>query len=305
MTAHRAADGRPILRLYNHNVLGRRAGWDARRLLLRQIVSSSAPDVVLFSEEIVTDEYDQTADLVGDGYEVVHSQARSDEERSGISVASRWPVLDHRELDLMADGPPVYEFRWAALLVSIDAPEPFGRTLVVNHFPEAAAPREADRERQAVMVARAVEELVGDDDRLVVLGGDLDADPDAASLRFLTGKQSLDGWSVCYRDAWEVAHPGEPGWTLDPANGIVSATMPGWPYRRIDHLLVRCGSTGMPPVDVVACDRVGVEAVDGVWASDHAGLMTDLAPCPERLDPEPRASGTGPGEPGGTERRVS
>ena len=66
----------------------------------------------------------------------------------------------------------------------------------------------------------------------------------------------------------------------------------------------------MPPVDVVACDRVGVEAVDGVWASDHAGLMTDLAPYPERpypgrRDPERRASGTGSGEPGGTERRVS
>jgi hypothetical protein len=46
--------------------------------------------------------------------------------------------------------------------------------------------------------------------------------------------------------------------------------------------LVRCGSTGMPPVDVIACERVGVEAMDGVWASDHAGLVTDLAPYPER-----------------------
>jgi endonuclease/exonuclease/phosphatase family metal-dependent hydrolase len=238
--------------------------------------------VVLFSEEILTEQYDQTADLLDGDYHVVHSTARSDEERSGISVASRWPVLEHREIDLMTEGRPVYEFRWAALLATIDAPEPFGRAVVVNHFPEAAADREVDRERQAVMVARAVEELVGDDDPLVVLGGDLDAEPDAASLRFLTGKQSLDGWSVCYRDAWQVTHPGQPGWTLDPANGIVRDTMPGWPYRRIDHLLVRCGSTGMPPVDVVGCERVGVEAVGGVWASDHAGLVTDLAPYRER-----------------------
>lgn len=280
MTVRRGADGRPVLRVYNHNVLGRRADWDARRRVLRGIVSAAAPDVVLFSEEILTEHYDQTADLLGGDYDVVHSTARSDQERSGISVASRWPVLEHREVDLMTDGLPVYEFRWAALLVTVDAPEPFGRTVVVNHFPEAAADREADREKQAVLVARAVEEVVGDDDPLVVLGGDLDADPDAASLRFLTGRQSLDGWSVCYRDAWQVTHPDQPGWTLDPANGIVRATMPGWPYRRIDHLLVRCGSTGMPPVDVVGCERVGVEAVDGVWASDHAGLVTDLAPYP-------------------------
>jgi len=278
MTVRRGADGRPVLRVYNHNVLGRRAGWDARRRVLRKIVQEAAPEVVLFSEEIHTEQYDQTGDLLGDDYHVVHSTARSDEERSGISVASRWPVVEHREIDLMTPGRPVDEFRWAALLVTVDAPEPFGRTVVVNHFPEAAADREVDRERQAVTVARAVEELVGDDDPLVVLGGDLDADPEAASLQFLTGRQSLDGWSVCYRDAWQVTHPGEHGWTLDPANGIVRATMPGRPYRRIDHLLVRCGSTGMPPVDIVSCERAGVEPVDGVWASDHAGLVTDLAP---------------------------
>lgn len=282
MTVHRAADGRPVLRVYNHNVLGRRSGWDARRRVLRKIIGTAAPDVVLFSEEIRTEQYDQTADLLGGDYHVVHSAARSDGERSGISVASRWSVVDHREIDLMTEGRPVDEFRWAALLVTVEAPEPFGRTVVVNHFPEAAADGEVDRERQAVTVARAVEEVVGDDDPLVVLGGDLDADPDAASLRFLTGKQSLDGWSVCYRDVWQVTHPGEPGWTLDPANEMVRATMPGWPYRRIDHLLVRCGSTGMPPVDVVGCERVGDEAVDGVWASDHTGLVTDLAPFPGR-----------------------
>lgn len=283
MTLHRWSDDRPVLRVYNHNVLGRRAGWDARRPVLRKLIGGFDPDVVLLSEEIVTDGYDQTVDLVGEDYHVVHSQARSDGEGSGISVASRWPVGDHRELDLTADGPPVYEFRWVALLVTIYAPGPFGRMLVVNHFPEAAAPREAERERQAVAVAGAVEDLVADDDRLVILGGDLDADPDAASVRFLTGKQSLLGSSVCYRDAWEVTHPDERGWTLDPANEIVRTTMPGWPYRRIDHLLVRCGRTGMPPVDVVACERVGAEAVDGIWASDHAGLVTDLAPYPDTV----------------------
>ena len=31
MTVRRGADGRPVLRVYNHNVLGRRAGWEARR----------------------------------------------------------------------------------------------------------------------------------------------------------------------------------------------------------------------------------------------------------------------------------
>jgi len=33
------------------------------------------------------------------------------------------------------------------------------------------------------------------------------------SIRFWTGRQSLEGVSVCYRDAWASAHPGAPGRT--------------------------------------------------------------------------------------------
>jgi len=44
-----------------------------------------------------------------------------------------------------------------------------------------------------------------------VLAGVLDAPPDSASIRFWTGKQSLDGTSVAYRDAWESATLMQPG----------------------------------------------------------------------------------------------
>lgn len=33
------------------------------------------------------------------------------------------------------------------------------------------------------------------------IAGDLNADPAAASVRFWTGRRSLDGSSVCYQDA--------------------------------------------------------------------------------------------------------
>ena len=48
----------------------------------------------------------------------------------------------------------------------------------------------------AVASARIVEEIVGGADRHVVLAGDFDASPDSASIRFWTGRQSLDGTSV-------------------------------------------------------------------------------------------------------------
>jgi len=45
----------------------------------------------------------------------------------------------------------------------------------------------------------------------VILAGDFDAAPDSSSIRFWTGRQSLDGISVAYQDAWEAVHPGDAG----------------------------------------------------------------------------------------------
>jgi endonuclease/exonuclease/phosphatase family metal-dependent hydrolase len=58
-----------------------------------------------------------------------------------------------------------------------------------------------------------------------------------------------------------------------------------WPLergRRIDYVLVRCADHG-PSLDVVACARIFDQPVDGVWASDHFGVVADLAVAP----PEP------------------
>lgn len=272
----RQTDGMP--RVYTHNIYARRADWPQRRELLVAGIAELRPDVVLFQEEVLTADYDQTADILGPGWHIVHSEGRSEQESSGISVASRWPVASTEEIDLTVGGPPIDEFAWAALLVTIDAP--CGALRVVNHFPDAAADREAERERQAVVVARRLRELSAEDDIPTILAGDLDAEPDAASVRFLLGRQSLAGESTVFVRAWDVVHPGEPCWTLDPANDLVAGTMPGWPYREIDHILVQCRRDGLASLLVESCERVHDRPRDGVWASDHYGLVADLVVPP-------------------------
>ena len=267
-----------MVRLNTHNIYARRADWPRRRELLVDGIAQLRPDIVLFQEEVLTPDYDQTADIVGPGWNIVHSAGRSEQESSGISVASRWPVHLVEELDLTAGGPPIDEFAWAALFVRVDSPS--GPLLVVNHFPDAAADREGERERQAVMVERRLRDLLADDETPTVLAGDLDAEPDAASVRFLLGRQSLEGESTAFIRAWDVAHPGDPCWTLDPANDLVATTMPGWPYREIDHILVRCRRDGLASLLVAACERVHDRARDGAWASDHYGLVADLVVPP-------------------------
>lgn len=111
----------------------------------------------------------------------------------------------------------------------------------------------------------------------MIVAGDLDADPAAASVRFWTGRQSLDRMSVCYRDAWESAHPDEPGHTFTASNALMNSW--DWPFGRIDYILVRCGLHGGPTLQIQSCSLAFDAPVDGVWASDHIGVLADLAPA--------------------------
>ena len=112
----------------------------------------------------------------------------------------------------------------------------------------------------------------------VVLAGDLDAVPDAASIRFLRGLQSLDGLSVCYRDAWASAHPNEPGLTFTAANPLMleeSAVRQDL-SRRIDYVFVRCDELG-PTLEIARCELAFDRPVAGAWASDHIGVLAEPA----------------------------
>jgi endonuclease/exonuclease/phosphatase family metal-dependent hydrolase len=202
---------------------------------------------------------------MGDGFDVVHSLRRSG-NGTGVSIASRWRLTDVEELELEGsardDG-----FPCTTLIATVQVPGVDGPVRFVNHFPSWKPQQELERERQAVQAARRLEELSGH----VVVAGDFDADPDAASLRFWTGRQSLGGVSVCCRDAWARIHPDEPAPTFAPEENPLVAD-PDWPFREIDHLLVRCGVHGGPTLAIRACERI----FDEIPATDHYGLLAEL-----------------------------
>ncbi len=262
------------LRLLTHNILGHHAQWKRRRRVLVDGLSALAPDLIAFQETIVRDDYDQAADVLDTSYHTVHSKAR-DVDGMGVSIASRWPIGQVRELDLNVT-PRTAEFPCTTLLAEIAAPAPFGRLLFVNHFPDYQVDHEYERELQTVVAARAIEAMVAPDPMHVVLAGDLDAEPDAASIRFLMGKQSLDGLSVCYRHTWDSVHPGKPCKTLSRRNPLSPAAEWDWPFHHIDHILVRRGEHSGPSLRIAACELAFDEPVDGVWASDHFGVVADL-----------------------------
>jgi len=278
----RTAPGSTGLRVLTLNLWQRFGTWPDRRSLLIDELRVQKPDLVAFHESIKSDEYDQTADLLGPGFHIAHGKGR-DANGMGVSLASRWPLGEVREVDLNVT-PRTVGFPCTTLIAEVMTPAPLGPLLFVNHFPNWQLDFEHERELQAVATARCIEELAGPGNHQVVMVGDLDADPAAASIRFWCGRQSLGGMSVCYRDAWESAHPDDQGHTFTPRNplvrdGVVKNQRPfrDWPFRRIDYIFVRFGSHGGRALDVASCRRVFDEPVDGVWASDHFGLVADLA----------------------------
>lgn len=194
-------------------------------------------DLITLQETVVTDGHDQVREILGDTYTLLH-QSRREPDGQGITTAVRWPVEETIELGLdvsMRTG----DLAATSLMTEALAPEPLGRIWLVNHLPEWALDRAVERERQAVRTARAIEGLLEDRPGHVIVAGDLDADPDSVSIRFWTGRSSLEGTSICYRDAWESAGHGN-GTTFAPDNPYAADW--DWPFRRIDYILVRCGS---------------------------------------------------------------
>jgi endonuclease/exonuclease/phosphatase family metal-dependent hydrolase len=62
-------------------------------------------------------------------------------------------------------------------------------------------------------------------------------------------------------------------------NPLVTAENWDWELelgRRIDHVFVRCTNHG-PTLDIRDCERIFDEPVDGVWGSDHFGVIADLS----------------------------
>jgi endonuclease/exonuclease/phosphatase family metal-dependent hydrolase len=263
------------MRVVTLNVWNRDGVWPERREVLAEGLRRLDPDLVALQESVVVDGYDQVADLLGTEYTIIHQDGRTP-DGVGASIASRWPVTSLRERDLSVTSRVDPIWIGGVAVAEIEAPEPVGPLLLVHHKPSYQYGFEHERELQAVASARFVEELVRPRHRHVVLAGDFDAEPHSASVRFWTGRQSLDGSSVCYRDAWESAHPDERGYTFDPRNPLVNTgEMTMELGRRIDYIMVR-GGVHKPTLAIDRCDLLFAEPVGEVWASDHFGLVADL-----------------------------
>ncbi|SCK25654.1 Metal-dependent hydrolase, endonuclease/exonuclease/phosphatase family [Streptomyces sp. WMMB 714] len=275
------------LRVTTMNVLDlRQADGPHRRDVIREGIRALQPDLVALQEVGSEAGIDDVEDLLGGGWHIA-AHPRWGEDGVGAALASRWPVGEVRSDDLQVTE-RTKQTPWCGVVVAeIHAPGPLGTFVVAHHKPSWPYGCERERELQAVECARLVEGFARDGQHVVLLG-DFDAEPESASIRFWTGRQSLEGVSVAYRDAWDALHPGEPGHTFSPGDNVLAAEGQSEvePPRRIDYVMVRCDSDGPPTLRVTDCRRVFVEPVAGTQASDHYGVFAELT-----LPPRTRRSG--------------
>ncbi|MFI6866944.1 endonuclease/exonuclease/phosphatase family protein [Nocardia sp. NPDC050406] len=254
---------------------------DPRRLgLLNSELRRLAPDLVALQEVVDTDHL--AALLEGTGLHGTHqSEAMSYtppfvDRYGGNAVASRWPHRVVEVLDQRVRG--AGDVPWCTVAAHVSLPDE-GDVLFVSHTAAWRLDDEAVREQQALALtdldARHRTDLPS------IIAGDFNAAPEAASIRYLTGRQSLSGRSVHYHDAWEVAGEG-PGHTWSVDNAITAALLdqivrqPGH-RRRIDYVFT--GSWHAHPkarCEIRAAHLAFDEAVDGVWPSDHHSVVVDV-----------------------------
>ncbi len=185
-------------------------------------------------------------------------------------VLSRWPAVDVH-LDELPVAPGAAEVR-TALQARIESPD--GPVRVVSTQLSSSPLDSARRVEQVRAVATSLgSRRAGDETTLVA--GDLNAEPDSDEVRLLCGHKTtpvVEGFVLM--DLWRFADGGGPGWTWDRANPHVRATRE--PSCRIDALLAGPTPTGPLP-EVHAVGLMGDRDVDGVWASDHAGVVADIS----------------------------
>lgn len=258
------------------------AGDPRRTGLINAEFRRLSPDLIALQEVCYPAHRDQLAELL-EGTGLTHTTHQADvielpeqARYDGSALATRWP---HRVVEVLDHRPSrESDAHWWTLAAAVAVPD-LGELLFILPTTPWQLDQAAVREQQLI----AAVELDGLHRFGVptIIAGDLNACPESAGIRFLTGLQSLNGRSTSYNDAWAVSGQG-PGytWTVNnPVAAVEIERLIGQPNhrRRIDYIFV--GSTHAHPAArarVVHAELVGDEPVDDVWLSDHFGVFADL-----------------------------
>jgi endonuclease/exonuclease/phosphatase family metal-dependent hydrolase len=267
----------PHIRIGTWNVWWRFGAWDSRLRAIARVLELVDADVLGLQEvwSTVRDNQAEALAMQLDMHFVWAASPRPERwqrrigDRSvgvGTAILSRWPLVDHGVRALpSADIPALY-----ALVHT-----PTGLLPVFTVHLDSAPGASSLRCRQVAALAALVTEK-GRGNLPAVVTGDFNAEPDSDEIRLLEGHKTAPAVpGQVLVDAWRFADAGSPEATWDTRNPHAAPL--GFPDSRIDYVFV-----GMPVSGrgrVLGARRFGAAPVDGVWPSDHYGVLAHIAGC--------------------------
>lgn len=189
----------------------------------------------------------------------------------GVAVLSRHPILETAERRLPAGS--AADDGKTALHTLIDAPGgplPFFTTHLNSGAADSAVRCLQVRELAAFVAERST------GGHPPVVTGDFNAEPDFDEIRLMGGYRTAPAVpGLVLVDAWRFADPALPNGTWD----ITQQDAANFGNRPtcLDYIFVGMPTAGGTRGAVQRTHRAGDRPVDGVWPSDHAAVVADLA----------------------------
>jgi endonuclease/exonuclease/phosphatase family metal-dependent hydrolase len=259
------------LRVITWNLWGRGGPWNERLAGITSTLVAAQPDVVALQEVWAEEGGRSQADLLATalGFDRIWaSRYAIDGVAVGNAILSRWPIAESEVRSLPARPPELEELR-NVIRAAVDGPR--GRLVVYTTHLNWRFDQSVVRQEQVRFVARFIAES-REEGCPPILTGDFNAVPDSDEIRMLTGRMALAVPGLVFHDAWEAAGDGGAGFTWTNANPWARQDLE--PDRRIDYVF-----TGWPKKGgaghVTSCRLIGA-AIDGIFPSDHYGVLAEL-----------------------------
>ncbi|WP_436796064.1 endonuclease/exonuclease/phosphatase family protein [Actinospongicola halichondriae] len=258
------------VRVATWNLWWRFGPWEERLPRIIEELRRVDADVVAL-QEVWSDGNESSASIIAEalGLEVCLATTNAMEPDIGFgnAVLSRWPIAGQSSCRLPAGD--AHDEQRLVLRADVDGPR--GPIQVFSTHLNWRFDHSAIRQEQADELTQFVADSRPRSYPPIVCG-DFNAEPTSDEMRTLTGLRPVANDLVLV-DCWRSIHPDDPGYTWNNENPFVAEQLEF--NRRIDYVLAgwpKRGGAGNP----VGAELLGVEQMDGMWPSDHYGVVADL-----------------------------